>query len=268
MVVWYICGMGERKEGNSAQEYDALVDSLRTKVSRGIAVFGRRISPKEEGFDIVRIIHHSVVEKVRANEISEKPERYSFMETAAILSRVPELRVKRDKKGSIDIMLRVDTGRAGMKKGSFRVYYLIENRNIFGKSRLRYYEEIEETSDEGVFRNIPVVLDDEPSVNELKSFGRVLDYFFMKPDAKSIETASIILPQEDAYKVIEHLEGLGFEQNESLGVHCWGKDGYSLMHTFEDEDGRMVSVERFIDKTIIEMGEDLARYLANSGFSA
>lgn len=238
-MVWYICAMSERQKESSAQEYNALVGSLRAKVSLGIDIIGGRISSKEKGFNIARFIPRPV-----------------------------ELKVKRDKKGLIDIMLKVDTNDVGMGGESFRIQHLIETRNILGKSRLRYYEEVEKTTSEGVFTRTPIVLGDEPSVRELKRFDRILDSLFEAPETKPIETAYVVLPPEDAYKVVKHLEGLGFEQNGLGGIGCWGKDGYYLMHTFEDDDGRMVSVERFIDRTVIEMGEDLARYLANSGFSA
>lgn len=256
--------MSERQKESSAQEYNALVDSLRKKVSLAIEASGHRISSNEGILDLVLNFPRSFVEKVRADTGSEN---YSSMEKEAILSETPRLRV-RNHKGLIDIALKVDSDRAGTGGMSSHFFRLIEERRFLKKPRLGYYKGVEEISDEGSLIRIPLCVNADPTVNILKSFNRLLDYVFVKPEVKPIETAYIILPPEDAYKVVEHLEELGFEQDGLGSIHCWGKDGYYLMHIFEDENGRMVNVERFIDRTVIEMGEDLARYLANSGFSA
>ena len=89
----------------------------------------------------------------------------------------------------------------------------------------------------------------------------------MNHEVQPIEVSRIILPQTDAQKVTEHLKDLGFKMCPAA-IYCHSPSESYEMDTLEDSDGRMVTVERHQDHTIIEMGADLALYLSNSGFCA
>lgn len=90
---------------------------------------------------------------------------------------------------------------------------------------------------------------------------------YMNHEIQPVETSSIILPQDDAQKVVEHLIELGFTFCPGV-IFCHSPSEAYDMDTLEDGDGRMVVVERHKDRTIIEMGADLAHYLSDSGFYA